>query len=452
LIGVAPNTNAPAYVPVTQPKINIIDISSGNFEIQSNNSSATYLYALFGAPNLPNGVSYAQNRMKYCGTITSAQLNAGYDVIADIEAVFGNLAFPNKISIIIDPINQATGNRSQYVTEILNIDTPMIIEVRAVTTQSVSIPFGSGGTFNGSIDWGDGTITAFTAFNSPGVTHTYALDGDYNVLIFGTFTRFINGLTVWRSQFLNILQWGSNKFTRFSANDCDLLTSLDCVDTPQFGATINISSLFVSCTNLVNINNIEFWDVTLATSLASVFNGTKFNQDLSLWNVSNITSFSAMFQNTLFNQNIGGWDVSNALTLGNMFQGTPFNQNISGWDVSSCTNFNNMFRLNTAFNQNISGWNVSSGAIFNDMIRNSVLNTSFATWDIRNATNMATFGSGNTAWSVANWNATLIGWAALVNPPSGITISVKPVATGAGITAKNTLIATWGWTINENVN
>jgi len=448
LIGVAPNVNAPAYVPVTQPKINIIDISSGNFEIESNNSSATYLYALFAAPNLPNGVSYAQNRMKYCGTITSAQLNAGYDVIADIEAVFGNLAFPNKISIIIDPINQTTGNRSQYVTEILNIDTPMIIEVTVADGGSITIPFVSGGTYAGSVNFGDGTVNTFSAWNSAGLTHTYTNGGVYLVTITGTFPKFAVAGGAFKTYLSDIKQFGSNRFTRINFNGSTLLINVSCSDTPSLVAGPAIQNLFKDCTGMLSFNNIEYWDVSNQTSLLSFLQGTNISPNLNAWGVGLVTTMELAFESATCNPSIEDWRPVSLQSLKTTWNNNPVaTPDLSAWVCNNLTTLERMAQSALIFNTNLNGFNPDGVANFFRAFLNTDMDFDFSGWDIRNATTMGEFLKGANM-SVENWNATLIAWNALVNPPVGINMFCNVNPTGAGITARDNLIATWGWTFN----
>jgi hypothetical protein len=448
LIGVAPNVNAPAYVPVTQPKINIIDISSGNFEIQSNNSSATYLYALFAAPNLPNGVSYAQNRMKYCGTVTSAQLNAGYDVIADIEAVFGNLAFPNKISIIIDPINQTTGNRSQYVTEILNIDTPMIIEVTVADGGSITIPFVSGGTYAGSVNFGDGTVNTFSAWNSAGLTHTYTNGGVYLVTITGTFPKFAVAGGAFKTYLSDIKQFGSNRFTRINFNGSTLLINVSCFDTPSLVAGPAIQNLFKDCTGMLSFNNIEYWDVSNQTSLLSFLQGTNISPNLNAWGVGLVTTMELAFESATCNPSIEDWRPVSLQSLKTTWNNNPVaTPDLSAWVCNNLTTLERMAQSALIFNTNLNGFNPDGVANFFRAFLNTDMDFDFSGWDIRNATTMNEFLKGANM-SVENWNATLIAWNALVNPPVGINMFCNVNPTGAGITARDNLIATWGWTFN----
>jgi hypothetical protein len=451
LIGIAPNVNAPAYVPVTQPKINIIDISAGNFEIQSNNSSATYLYALFAAPNLPNGVSYAQNRMKYCGTITSAQLNAGYDVIADIEAVFGTLTFPNKISIIIDPINQTTGNRSQYVTEILNIDVPMIIEVTVADGNSITIPFATGGTFNGSIDWGDGTITAFVAWNSAGCTHAYTNGGVYRIIIFGTFARFTVNGGAFAGYLSNIFQFSNNSMLAFNLQSCLLLFGVSANNTPTFLSNLGAGSMLRNLPNLTSFGNLQWWDGSKWTSMLNFATGTNFPVSLENLRCPLVTNMSSAFDGSSGFGNLKNLGLGNVTTYLQTFRNSDADFDMSLWDFSFATQMN-LFAFNCALlNTDLSAANISNVSTMVDAFNQCLLlNFELSGWVFKNNCD-ATRAFRKCAFTVTQWNNALIAWVALGTVPTGVKIGINATSTGAGLTAKNTLVATYGWTITEGL-
>lgn len=420
---------APLYVPVSEPKINITDISSGNFEIQSNNASSDYYYALFGIANLSSGQAPQTGMMRFLGYITAAQLTAGYDVVSDLENVFGALSFPNNIGIIVDPINNTTGNRKQFVDIIQNIDTPMILELTVSDGDTVTIPFGSGGVYSGSIDFGDGTVNTFSAFNSAGCTHTYTLGGVYRVLIFGVFPKFQVTNAAFKAYLTDVIQFGSNAFTAINFYGCTKLINIGLIDTPNLSNSTQIRECFRSCTNLVSIQNIESWDVSQVTSIDGIFRScNKFNGDLSSWSILSAVNFQRAFENNdALTSDLTSLVTSSATNLNNMFVGALlFNGDVTTWNVSNVTNFSGIFSSCAAFNQNL------------------------ASWDISSATNMTNFANAS-GWSNANWDSTLIGWAALPTPPSGITISVKPVHTAAAAAAYTTLTTTYGWSINEGV-
>ena len=257
-------------------------------------------------------------------------------------------------------------------------------------------------------------------------------------------------------------------------------------------------SLMFNGATLFN-QDISNWDVSNSTDFSFMFSGaTHFNQDIGNWNVSNSTTFFRMFSGaTLFNQDIGNWDVSNSTTFGNMFnEATHFNHDLGQWNVSNSTTFNAMFRMAAAFNQDISNWNVSQGTNFSDMFRDAAafnqdisnwnvsqgtnfsamfrgaaaFNQDISSWDVSNGTNFGSmfyeathFSQDLGQWEitransinlmlafsgmdVANYDATLIGWAAQA-VPNGLSFGADGLAYCDGADARSTLINTYGWNI-----
>ena len=81
---------------------------------------------------------------------------------------------------------------------------------------------------------------------------------------------------------------------------------------------------------LSQYGDINMWDVSLVTTMESLFNGkSTFNSDISNWDLSNVINLRYMFYNA-----------------------SAFNQDISSWNVSSVTNIQNIFMNATSFNQN----------------------------------------------------------------------------------------------------
>ena len=97
------------------------------------------------------------------------------------------------------------------------------------------------------------------------------------------------------------------------------------------------------------------------------------------------------------------------------------NHTIQDWDVSHATDFSAMFLNALDFNQDIGQWNVASGTNFGFMLSGAItFDQNLGNWDLTNATNMGNF-LDNTALSVANYDATLNGWASSGHfPTSGV--------------------------------
>ena len=236
----------------------------------------------------------------------------------------------------------------------------------------------------------------------------------------------------------------------------------------------NMESMF---SNAVVFNqNIGNWNVSSVTTMESMFyNADTFNQDLGWnvanvtnmrlmfahadafngnigsWNVSNVTDMSLVFQGAgAFNQNIGNWNVSSVTTMGNMFLlASAFNQDIGGWNVSNVTTMFGMFDRASSFNQDISGWNVSGVTFMREMFRDaSAFNQDIGGWDVSNVTNMDNMLQ-NSALSIANYDATLTGWASQ-SVQSGIYLGAGGLTYCEGEAARQNLIDTPNnWTVDD---
>ena len=137
-----------------------------------------------------------------------------------------------------------------------------------------------------------------------------------------------------------------------------------------------------------------------------------------------------MFKNcALFNQPLNNWDLSGVRTINAMFEGAAaFNQDLDMWDVGEVRDFQATFLFATAFDFPLGNW------------------------DVKNALQMVQFMDGKTQfdYSPANFDATLIGWAALPSLQLNIVASFGAIKyTASGQAARNTIITNYGWIINS---
>jgi len=272
------------------------------------------------------------------------------------------------------------------------------------------IPIANSYTYNYDIDWGDGTTqTSITT----DVSHTYAQEGEYTVLITGTFPKIEFRE---KNQLIDVSQWGTTKWKSmyWSFESCKNLQSFTATDTPDLSNVTTMSYMFHG-SNKFN-GDIGSWDVSNVTNMSSMFNGAdRFNQDISNWDVSNVIDMNAMFNGAnRFNQDIGNWDVSKVTNMSYMFNGANrFNQDISNWDVSNVTNMRGMFVDAIQFNQDISNWDVSNVTdMYSMFVRASRFNQNIGSWDVSNVTDMSDmfylaskFNGDIGSWDVSNVTA-----------------------------------------------
>lgn len=382
--------------------------------------------------------------------------------VLDVSSNNKGVIFPQLTEIQRDAItNPSPGllvynldvNLYQYFngTEWLNLGVPGIPAPPSFNTtwntanngvsnnNQISLPLVSSGSYDFTVDWGDGNTDQIASYNQAETTHTYASAGTYEVIIIGTCRGWSFENTTNNQDPLKIIlvsEWGIFQPTSSSSNcfkGCSNL-NITAIDNLDLSYTTALSFFFEGCSNLMynaSINNwntasisafngmfkncpvfnqpLGSWDVSLGGNFSNMFDGAStFNQDL-LW-ITIAGNLSNMFLNALnFNGNISAWDVSNATNMTRLFSGaTDFNQNISAWDVSNVTGMRQMFLNCASFNQPIGVWGtkVASVGNFSDMLKGCVaFNQNLTSWTPVSATTMQAMFDGCTAFNQPmTWN------------------------------------------------
>ena len=220
--------------------------------------------------------------------------------------------------------------------------------------ESIVLPYYLGGTYAGTIDWGDSTTSANSFATS---THIYATPGIYTVTICGT-TDGWNFTTTPTSaaKIKSVVTWGQltlgndiGGYFNFCTN-LDLSSVTDTLDLFGTGIT-NMYDMFGKCYSLTTINNINFWDTSAVTNMALMFSSCiLFNQPLS-FNTSAVTNMSGMFSScSAFNQSLS-FNTSLVTDMSVMFAGClVFNSALTFTSTSAVTNMGGMFNSCSAFN------------------------------------------------------------------------------------------------------
>lgn len=289
-------------------------------------------------------------------------------------------------------------------------------------SNTIQLPYLSFGTYTGTIDWGDGFISANTFANR---THVYNSPGDYIITITGEIQgwNFSSSATLYRNSIKEIIKWGRIRGV-FGSNtnmflDCQNLILTGVTDTPILVSVVgSLQGMFRGCTSITTINLLNNWNVSGITNTSEMFFGaTSFNQNIGNWDLRFCTQAFSMFRNaSVFNNggspSISGWTMSAVTSMNNMFfNAFAFNQPIGSWNVGNVTNMSNMFLNAQAFNQPLSGWNVSKVSNFEQMFSSAnQFNQNIGSWNMSAATNIrqmfwngTNFNNGGSP-SINNWN------------------------------------------------
>jgi len=371
------------------------------------------------------------------------------------------------------------------------------------STNQITLPLESSGTYNFIVDWGDGqsreTITSYT-----NATHTYTQPGTYEVRISGTITGFRFNNSGDRQKLLEIKQWGplrlGNNGSYFYGCNNLTITATDNLDTT---GTTDMYFAFSGCSSLTTVPSMNDWDTSNVTNMSSMFSSASsfnqpigswdtskvtsmaymfisasaFNQPIGSWNTSNVTNMTNMFDSaSSFNQPIGSWNTSNVTNMTNMFDSassfnqpigswntsnvtnmaqmftsaSSFNQPIGSWDTLKVTDMNNMFNSASSFNQPIGSWDTSKVTNMYQMFRSaSSFNQPIGSWDVSNVTSMGSMFNGVTL-STANYDSLLIGWNNLPSLKTNVSFhGGNSKYSAAAATARSHIISTYNWTITD---
>ena len=207
--------------------------------------------------------------------------------------------------------------------------------------------------------------------------------------------------------------------------------------------------------------SINSWTVTNVTFMDQMFqNATDYNQPLNLWNTGLVQNFGEMFAGAIsFDQDISSWNLTSAANLGGMFSfASSFNQPLDVWGGTKPANAGmvNLFESAVLFNQPLSSWNVSGVTDMFGVFKNATaFNQDLSSWDVTAVTSAGgSMGEmlDNSGMSVANYEATLVGWAGQA-VQTGVTLGANGLSYTSAIAAeRSTLEVTNSWTISGDID
>jgi surface protein len=294
---------------------------------------------------------------------------------------------------------------------------PFVTTWQTDASTNVIIPL-TGGGYDFSIDWGDGTIQTITG--TPGnISRTYTTAGIKTVSITPNITtgfpriyvnNFANRLFLRTIESWGSGQWGSAVNSFFGAANLEI----NATDTPNFSQTTNFTQMFLNCTSLTGSNGFSNWTLNTnagaSISFANMFyRATLFNGPISNWDVSRVTNMNGMFTVTnSFNQDLSNWDVSSVTNMSLMFHASRFNAPLNwGIKTANVTDISQMFHTNSFFNQDINGWDVSSVTNMRLMFYRAGFNGDLNNWNVSSLTDATSmFQESAFNGAVSNWQFT----------------------------------------------
>ena len=229
-------------------------------------------------------------------------------------------------------------------------------------SETFTIPCQNAGTFNATVDWGDGSTSTITTYNDADLVHTYTTAGDHDISISGTFPNiyFNNGGD--KTKVKSVTNLGSVGWVSFDRafRGCSNMTSFTAGDSVTSGVS-TIQQMFAECSNLATLDLTEF-DTSGVTNMREVFYlcGSLTSADLSSFDTTSVTSaMDNFFRNcsSMTSVDVTSFDTSGVTNMLSMFRGCSSltSLDVSSFDTSGVTNMGHMFRDCSSASGSITG-------------------------------------------------------------------------------------------------
>jgi len=232
-------------------------------------------------------------------------------------------------TLSLDTGEQMVGYRGGRILvdyqQILDADAFALVIETTLGSEDVTLPLVNGGTFNFTVDWGDGSSDTITAWDDPLATHTYGVAGEYVVVMIGALTVFQVNAGAFATYPKRVIQWGQTGLTSINLNGCinlfevpeDTANSFTSVTTLQFflKGCISLTSvpagIFQNCSLVITASEVFresgiltvpsgiFDGLTAVVSMTSIFYGTPISSLPTglLANQTQVTSLAFAFYN-----------------------------------------------------------------------------------------------------------------------------------------------------------
>jgi hypothetical protein len=233
------------------------------------------------------------------------------------------------------------------------------------------MPTRAGYSYTGTVAWGDGSVQSFTASDNSLWTHVYAVSGDYQIIVSGTFEGIYFNTGVSATKLRSIDNWGS---VGMIVGDrafygCSNLTAISS------DAGVSWLNALDDGSNMFRSSGIT--SLPLAVTFASLTNGSNMFQSSSIallpsgMNLSSLTTGTSMFFSTPLGSLPSGMTLSSLTAGGNMLRSTSLTSLPSGMNFASLTvgtNILNGVTISTSTYStmlvNMESVNASSGVTF----------------------------------------------------------------------------------------
>lgn len=240
-------------------------------------------------------------------------------------------------------------------------------------SDQITLPLHFAGTYDCTVDWGDGNTSVIDDDADPDKTHTYASAGTYTVTITGTFIGFRFNANGDILKLLSVDNWGTAEVGNAGDyfEDCENLTSIASDGNP-FLNTTDFGNAFRNCISLTEVPALTTGAID---DMGSAFRNCQALTSVGLFNTSSATSWVSTFLGCGALTSIPLFDTSAGTNFTSFCNGTGFTT-IPDFDFSSAQDMDFAFAFSSVTDINGNpALTMGSVTEASNMFANTTINT-----------------------------------------------------------------------------
>lgn len=249
-------------------------------------------------------------------------------------------ALNNNNSFNVDGVTVTSKHSSGSAGFVSVWDTTELISGSSASNQ-VALPLTSGGTYNFTVDWGDGNSDIITAYNQAERVHTYSSAGTYTITITGVISGWLFSFgSTDRPKIKDVSSWGVLNIEDQSAFRSCVNLTCSATDTLQTVGMTNTERMFRGCSSLTTAPIVDLSSITVTHEM---FQDCTSLTTVPLLDLSSTTDARDMFYGCTSLTTVPLLDMSSATQVGSMFYNCSSLSTVPLFDWSSVLSATNAF-------------------------------------------------------------------------------------------------------------
>lgn len=218
-----------------------------NNEISDSRLKSAWVFAHEDMRVFYNGNSIYNNTSKAFSTPKNIYIGSKYNKGSSLNGIVKSFRYGSR-----QPSNNELEEMTGFKENLKDLGSFSLSIKTEIANEAFQFQCENNGTFNATIDWGDGTTSVVTEYNDSNLSHTYKTAGEYLIRVSGSIPNVKYNPNV--NPKITAIFGGSQKFKRLIFRDSLDLEFIGDVDTSEI---LYFQTIFYNCPKLKKIPEID---------------------------------------------------------------------------------------------------------------------------------------------------------------------------------------------------